>query len=131
MEKTLSPPRRYVTWKVNFHSLICMQLRLSNISAYRLYAKAWGLLPLGTMVGDKVEKLVGRNWPPPYLMRRQFLYWIARVMARWQRSKAGRSMAIELDRCMSWKLCIWYTIRCMRAWLGRAKFGVDKEVYLV
>ena len=59
-----------------------MQLKLSNLSADRPLVKAWGLQPLGATVGGEIEKLVGRNWPPPFMMRRQLLYWIAGVMAR-------------------------------------------------
>ena len=71
-----------MTWKVYSHSLICMQLRLSNLSTDRPHVKAWGLPLLGAMVGGKVEKLVGQNRPPPLMIRYQLFYWIARVVAR-------------------------------------------------
>ena len=120
-----------MTRKVYSHSLIHTQLRLSNLSADCLLVKAWGLPPLGATVGSEVEKPVGRNWPPPLVMRRQLFYWIARVVARWQKPKASSPMAIGLDGCTSWRFWFWYTIRCMRAWLGRIESGVDKEVYLM
>ena len=129
--KTSSPPRTYMTWMVYSHSLICTQLRLSNLLADCLLVKAWDLSPLGVTVGGKVEKPVGCNWPLPLVMRRQFLHWIARVIAKWQRPKASRPMGTGLDGCMSWRLWFWYTIGCMKAWLERAEFRVDKDVYLV
>ena len=60
-----------MTRKVYFHSLIRGQFRLSNLSADRLFVKAWGLPPVDAMVGGEVEKPVGRNWPPPLVMRYQ------------------------------------------------------------
>ena len=51
-----------------------MQLRLSNLSADCLLVKAWGLLLLRTMVGGEVEKPVGRNCPPLFVMRRQLFH---------------------------------------------------------
>ena len=38
------------------------------------------------------------------LWRRQLLHSIARVLARWWRPLAGRSMATRLDGCTSWRL---------------------------
>ena len=113
------------------HLLICTQLRLSNLSTDCLIVKAWGLPPLGVTVSGEFVKPVGRNRPLLFVMRCQLLYWIAKVMARWQRPKAGRPMAIGLDGYTSWRLRFWYTIGCMRAWLGRVESGVNKEVYLV
>ena len=80
--KDVVATRTYVTRKVYSHSLIRMQLRLSNLSADRPLAKAWGLPLLGAMVDGEVEKPVGRNRPPPLVMRRQLLYWIARIVTR-------------------------------------------------
>ena len=59
-----------------------MQLRLSNLSADCPLVKAWGLPPLGTTVDGGVEKSVGRNRPPPFVIERQLFYWIAKVVAR-------------------------------------------------
>ena len=59
-----------------------MQLRLSNLSADCPLVKVWDLLPLSTTVGGEVEKPVGRNQPPLFMIRRQLLHWIARVIAR-------------------------------------------------
>ena len=121
----------YVTQKVYSHSLIHMQLRLSNLSANCLLVKAWGLPPLGATVDGEVEKPVGRNWPPPLVIRHQLFYWIARVVARWRRPKADRLIATRLNGYTSWRLWFWYTIECMKARLGRVKSGVDKEIYLL
>ena len=71
-----------MTQKVYFYSLICMQLRLSNLSADRPLVKAWGLPPLGATAGGEFEKPVGCNWLLSFVIKRQLLYWIARVMAR-------------------------------------------------
>ena len=59
-----------------------MQLRLSNLYADHPFVKVWGLLPLSTTVGGKVEKPVKYNWPPPFVIRRQLCHWIARIMVR-------------------------------------------------
>ena len=59
-----------------------MQFRLSNLFADYPFAKAWGLPLLNIMVGIEVEKPVGHNWPPLFIMRHQLFHWIARVMAR-------------------------------------------------
>ena len=71
-----------MTWKVYFHSLICTQLRLSNLSSDCPLVKAWGLPFLGATVGNEDKKPVRRNWPPPLVIRRQLFHWIARVIAR-------------------------------------------------
>ena len=65
MERRRCYLKTYVTRKVYLHSLIRTQLGLSNLSADRSLAKAWGLLPLGATVGGEVEKPVRCNWPPP------------------------------------------------------------------
>ena len=114
-----------------FHSLIGTQLRLSNLSADCSLVKAWVLPPLGVTVSGEVEKPVGRNGPPPFVIKRQLFHWIARVVTRWRKANAGKPMAIRLDECMSWRLWSWYTIECMMARLERVESGVDKEVYLV
>ena len=71
-----------MTRKVYFYSLIRMQLKLSNLSADCPLIKAWGLLPLGAMIGGEVEKPIGCNWLFPLVMRRQLFHWIARVWAK-------------------------------------------------
>ena len=38
------------------------------------------------------------------LWKRQLPYWIARILARWQKPLAGRPMAIRLDGCTFWRL---------------------------
>ena len=130
--KTLSLPRTYVTQRLYSHSLKHTQLRLSHLSTDCLLAKAWSLLLFGATVGGDVEKLVGRNWSPLSLViRRQLFHWIAKVMARWQRPKASRPIATGLDGCTFLRLWFWYTIGYRKTWLGRAKSGVDKDVYLV
>ena len=113
------------------HSLICTQLRLSNLSADRPLVKMWSLPPLDATVSGEVEKPVGRNRPPPLVMRRQLLHWIAKVVTKWQKPKAGRLMITKLDGCMSWRLWFWYMIGCMRARLERVESGVDKKMYLM
>ena len=73
----------YVTWEVYSHSLIHMQLRLSNLSADPLLVEAWGLPPLSTVVGGEVKKPVERNRPLPLVkIRRQLCHWILKIMAR-------------------------------------------------
>ena len=130
VERRCRYPRTYMTWTMYFHSLICTQLRLSNLSADRPLVKAWDLPPLSTTVCGEVEKPVGCNWPLLFVMRRQLFYWIAWVVARWQKPKAGKPMATGLDGSTSWRLWFWYTIECIRARLGRVKSEVDKKVYL-
>ena len=129
--KDVVTTKMYVTQKVYSYSLINTQLELSNLFADCPLVKAWGLPPLGAMVGGKVEKLVGRNRPPPLVMRRQLFYWIAKVMARWQKPKTDKPMATGLDGYTSWRLWVWYTIRCIKARLGRVESRVDENVYLV
>ena len=129
--KDVVATRTYVTWKMYSHLLIRTQLRLSNLSVDCPLIKAWGLPPLSATVGDEFEKLVRRNWLPPLVMRYQLFYCIARVMARWQKPKAGRPMATGLDKYMFWRLWFWYMIRCMKAWLGRVESEIDENVYLM
>ena len=119
-----------MTRKVYFYSLIRTQLRLSNLFADCSLDEAWGLPALSIIVGGEIEKPVRRNRPFPLVIRSQLPHKIARVVARWQRPKAGRLMAIGLNKYISWRLSS-NTIGCIRAWLGRAKSEVDKSVYLV
>ena len=74
MERRYFHLKTYVTRKMYSNSLIRMQLRLSNLSADRLLAKAWGLPSLGVMVDGEVEKPVGRNRLSPFMMKCQLLY---------------------------------------------------------
>ena len=64
------------------HLLICIELRLSNLSTDCPLVKAWDLPLLSTIFGGKVEKPVRCNQLPLLVMRRQLFHWIARVMTR-------------------------------------------------
>ena len=90
-----------MTRKVYSHSLVCTQLRLSNLFADCQLVKAWDLPSLGATVGVEVEKPVGYNRRPPLVMRHQLLYWIAKVVARLRNPKAGRPVATMLDKYTS------------------------------
>ena len=59
-----------MTQKVYYHSLIYTQLRLSNLFVDLPLVKVWGLPPLGATVSCEVEKPVGRNWLPPFMIIR-------------------------------------------------------------
>ena len=58
-EKTSLPFKNVFDLKIYSLLLTCIQLRLSNLSADRQLAKAWGLPPLSITVGGEIEKPVG------------------------------------------------------------------------
>ena len=58
-----------MTLKVYSHSLICTQLKFSNLSTNYVLVKAWSLPPLSTVIGDEFEKPVGRNQPLSFLKK--------------------------------------------------------------
>ena len=67
MEKHYILLKMYITRKVNFHSLIYIQFKLSSPSADCLLVEVWGLPSLSTMVGGEIEKLVGHNRPSSFV----------------------------------------------------------------
>ena len=63
----------YITRKVYSHSLVHIQLRLSNLFVDSPLIEAWSLPPLTIMVGGEVKKPVEHNRPLFFVIDISFL----------------------------------------------------------